>query len=264
MKRILFISIVVFFTAHMAQAADALFLLQDACVKCHLTSESPGSGSSVISWKKGVHFGPDTGCAECHGGNKFLYMAFKKGHMGTPKGREANEMCGRCHVNEIKEMNARSQFRSRSDKRCEATCVTCHSHHQVEKATLSIINSGNCGTCHPFEKAATLTQALRDFQDIITTLEGMVQERTARHLPSIMAEREIKAAQTALKRGVHAMTSSELIEHIQGKLIPTLSELKGDLSQTGQRNWIFQGVMVILFLFLCLIFVKYYQRRHHA
>lgn len=109
-----------------------------------------------------------------------------------------------------------------------------------------------------------MTQALHDFQDLVTTLEGIIKERSVRHLPSTMAERQIKAVKASVTRGIHAMTTVELIDHIHGELIPTLKDLEDNLSQTGQRNWIFKGVTVILFLFLCLILVKYYQRRHHV
>lgn len=260
MKRILFISILILFTAQ-AQAADSLFLLQDTCVRCHLTSESPGTGNSVISWKKGVHFGPDTSCAECHGGNKFLYMKFKKDHMGVPKGSEINDMCGKCHVNEIEATKTRVKFKNPTKKACEATCVTCHSHHEVEKANLSVINKGNCGKCHVFEKAEPLKQAIIEFQEKVKTLEAIIQKRAESRLPVTSAVREISENRGNLKKAFHAMTSPDLVHYIHGDLIPALSDLESDLSRTGQRNWVFQGIFIILFLILCLIFVKYYQRR---
>ncbi|MBU0994264.1 MAG: hypothetical protein KJ737_17370 [Proteobacteria bacterium] len=258
MKRVVLISILFCFADH-TQASDSLFLLQDNCVRCHLTCEAPGKGISAVNWKKSVHFGPDTGCADCHGGNKFLAMDFKKGHMGLPDGQEINDMCGKCHINEYKNMKSRKKFIHKTKKICEATCVTCHGYHNTGKADLSVINQKNCATCHSFEKVIPLESVVHRIQSKIKLIEETIAVRSEEHFPVTVPIRDLSNARTNLAISFHSLMSEELLNYLNNDLMASLMDIENKMSGTAPGKWLFQGMMILLFLLLCLILIKYYQ-----
>ena len=257
----LFLTFVLTFTAFvpLTFAKDALYLLQDNCVRCHLTHETPGKGCVPLAWKSSVHYGPETGCADCHGGNKFLQMAFKKGHIGIPSGREITDMCGKCHVGEGERFIKRTKFAPAQVKRCEATCITCHDAHTTKKADLSIMEEKKCAACHGPDKASSLFAAIDVVKEKIASIEQQIDTRSKKGFPVTVPIRDLTALKHQRAAAFHSLTSADLVPFLNEDMMEALANIEHTMAGNSPTKWLFQGMAVLLFFFLCLLLLKYYQ-----
>src|SRR5450756_2377219 len=87
-------------------------------------------------------------------------MKPESGFVGRPKPKEVPEFCGKCHLG-IKE----NYLESGHGKALKATgkgpnCVTCHHSHDIQKASIDIINDKLCGVCHTYDRAKEMKTAL--------------------------------------------------------------------------------------------------------
>ena len=228
-------------------------------MRCHLTHETPGNGCVPLAWKTSVHYGPETGCADCHGGNKFLQMAFKKGHMGTPSGQEITDMCGKCHVGEGERFIKRTKFTPATAKKCEATCITCHDAHTTQKADLSIMEEKKCTTCHGPDKAAPLFSAIDTVRKKIASIEQQVDTRMKKGFPVTAPIRDHTALKHQRASAFHSLTAADLAQFLNQDMMEALTRIEQTMAGNSPTKWLFQGVAVLLFLFLCLLLLKYYQ-----
>ncbi len=251
-------TILILFVALSPATADDLYLLQDNCVRCHLTSERNTTENSVISWKQSVHYRPDSVCIDCHEGDKFLYLDFKKGHMGIPTAFKATAMCGKCHQNEY---NAFIYLRSGSASgkiKCAASCVTCHGSHKVKKADGSLINKQNCGKCHPFEKVKTLDDTIKAAQKAILEIERRILDREKKGFPSETAKSQIETIKKAYASSFHSLTTKQLIRYITDQTMVSLKQVDLKIDGSSTQRWAFEGVVVLVFLVICVVLAIYF------
>ncbi|MBU2490838.1 MAG: cytochrome c family protein [Proteobacteria bacterium] len=243
-----------------SRAADPLFALQDACVRCHLTGERLQAENSVLAWKKSVHFRAESSCSDCHGGDRLLYMDFKKGHMGLPSRGEALAACGKCHEKEAALAAARP-FAFGAALACPADCVTCHGFHEVEKPSLALLNPKNCGGCHSMEPVEKILTAARGAGERMDALAGELAARKKEHLPSRQAMKQLDEARDLYASAFHAQAPEHLARVLSSHILPGLSEIARGLERTAPRKWRVQGAMVTGFLVLALVAVVAYRRK---
>jgi hypothetical protein len=131
------------------------------CLTCHTAKwMKPQFRQVVPEWRKSIHYRNGVACNSCHGGNPHnaaLAMSPKSGFVGVPTYNEVPQFCGKCHIGIY-----------HSCLHCAAmmtnpkgpNCVTCHSAHDVQKATINIINPSLCGRCHSYAPAKVMKTAL--------------------------------------------------------------------------------------------------------
>jgi nitrate/TMAO reductase-like tetraheme cytochrome c subunit len=137
---------------------------QNVCLDCH-TSDLMKSEYQAIpgEWRKSWHYQNGVSCQDCHGGDPkdaARSMTPESGFMGVPKPKEVPEFCGKCHIGIME-----NYLESGHGKALKATgrgpnCVLCHGSHNVQKATLNIINEKLCGVCHSYDRAKTIKASL--------------------------------------------------------------------------------------------------------
>ncbi len=137
---------------------------QNVCLDCH-TSELVKSEYQAIpgEWRKSWHYQNGVSCQDCHGGDPkdaARSMTPESGFVGVPKPREVPEFCGKCHIGIME-----NYLESGHGKALKATgrgpnCVLCHGSHNVQKATLNIINEKLCGVCHKYDRAKDMKASL--------------------------------------------------------------------------------------------------------
>ena len=137
---------------------------QIVCIQCHsLEMIKPADREIPREWRKSVHYQNGVACNDCHGGdpkNAGLAMSPKQGFIGVPKPKEVPQFCGKCHVGIMK-----SYLESDHGKALLATgrgpnCVLCHGSHNIQPASLNIINEKLCGICHSYERAQDIKASL--------------------------------------------------------------------------------------------------------
>lgn len=135
-----------------------------ACIQCH-TSANMGPEMHKITreWKQSWHAQNNISCHDCHGGapeDASVSMMHQRGFKGSPKDIEVPEFCGTCHIaildNYLKSGHGKT-FRDTADG---PSCVTCHGSHNIQQASMDIINEQLCSQCHTYERAKEMKQAL--------------------------------------------------------------------------------------------------------
>jgi hypothetical protein len=237
-------------------AADTTFLLNDQCVQCHLAGEQTGRPNSVLAWKQSVHFRPDAGCAGCHGGDRFVRQAFRKGHIGLPDRSRITEMCGACHGEQQKQFL--EKMSTAGPTMCAVTCTDCHDYHQVRPSGSGLINPVTCGRCHPGDRAEALAAELgrleTRFREVTATLENHQQGR----IPVDTVRRRLAAVKTEMSRTLHSRKFDEVLKYLRTQANGELDAIENRLSDFSPRTWRLEGVAVTGALVLAFALVLVY------
>jgi formate-dependent nitrite reductase cytochrome c552 subunit len=147
---------------------------ETVCIQCHSTL--PGKfGAPVNLWRKSIHAENGISCNSCHGGdpkNADDAMNRSRGFLGAPEEVDIPAFCGRCHPGIMKDYLASAHGKALG--RGGPVCVTCHSNHQVLKASLDLINEKTCSQCHTFERARAIKDAMRQTETHIIDIDRRI------------------------------------------------------------------------------------------
>ena len=137
---------------------------QNVCIDCHTSDLMKEDYRDIpAEWRKSWHYQNGVSCQDCHGGDPkdaARSMLPEAGFVGVPKPKEVPEFCGKCHLG-IKD----NYLESGHGKALMTTgrgpnCVTCHHSHDIQKASINIINEKLCGVCHNYDRAREMKAAL--------------------------------------------------------------------------------------------------------
>lgn len=173
----------------------------DACIECHTSDIMKPEFRNIPSeWKKSWHYQNDVSCHNCHGGDPkdaATSMSPHRFFAGTPKPAQVPEFCGKCHIGIMKNYLESGHGRALKSSGKGPNCVTCHGSHNIQKASIDIINERLCTKCHSYERSRVMRQALflteKKIEDLNNRLkqlkaEGMVAEEEEKSLFSTYGE----------------------------------------------------------------------------
>jgi hypothetical protein len=240
-----------------ASAADSSFLLNDQCVQCHLTGEQTGRPNSVLAWKQSVHFRPDAGCTGCHGSDRFVRQAFRKGHIGLPDRSRITEMCGACHEEQQKQFL--EKISTAGPVMCAVTCTDCHDYHLVRPSGSGLINPATCGRCHPADRAAGLAAGLARLETRFREVAVVMENHRQGRIPVDTAGRKLDVARKELSRVLHSRKFDEVLKHIQTQANGDLDAIEEGLADFSPRTWRLEGIIVTGVLILAFVLVMAYM-----
>jgi hypothetical protein len=149
------------------------------CIDCHDSDLMKSEYKAIpAEWRKSWHYRNGVSCQDCHGGDPkdaARSMTPQSGFLGVPKPKEIPEFCGKCHLG-IKE----NYLESGHGKALMATgrgpnCALCHHSHDIQKASLEIINPKLCGICHTYDRAREMKAALLLTEAKINEINGNLQ-----------------------------------------------------------------------------------------
>jgi hypothetical protein len=146
-----------------------------ACIQCH-TSDNIGPEMHEITrqWKESFHAKHNISCHDCHGGapeDASMAMMHLRGFKGSPEDKDVPEFCGTCHI-AILESYLKSGHGNTFRETGEGpNCVTCHGSHNIQKASMDIINDQLCTQCHTYERAKEMKQALFMVESKLSNVE---------------------------------------------------------------------------------------------
>jgi len=147
-----------------------------ACIQCH-TSDSmdPRIHQLVQDWRSSWHAKNNVSCHDCHGGapeDASMSMSHQRGFKGAPKNIDIPEFCGTCHI-AIQENYLKSGHgKTFCDTAEGPSCVTCHGSHDIQQASMDIINEQLCSQCHTYERAKEMKQALSLVESKLNSISG--------------------------------------------------------------------------------------------
>ncbi|NOZ25696.1 MAG: cytochrome C [Nitrospirae bacterium] len=157
---------------------------ESVCISCHASDIiKPEIRDIPQEWKKSWHYHNNVSCEDCHGGDPEdaeMSMSPERGFVGTPEYSEVPEMCGKCHIGILKNYLESGHGKALKASKTGPNCVTCHGSHDIQKASIKIINEARCSRCHSYERAKIMKQALflteKKIRDIDNNLKRLKRE----------------------------------------------------------------------------------------
>lgn len=152
---------------------------QNSCISCHEQQEDEELALPVQEWKTSIHAENGISCQDCHGGDPRAEdedeaMDPDRGFVGAPLEEEIPEFCGKCHSavydNYMQSAHAKALLAGEEGP----TCVTCHTAHKQQKVSLDLINEETCGSCHEFDRALKIREAMRAMDEDLVQMEVRV------------------------------------------------------------------------------------------
>lgn len=227
------------------------------CVRCHLLGDNLGQGTPVLPWMFSVHFRADSGCVDCHGGNKYFLPGLSRGHAGLPDAAGSIQQCGKCHALEM------SLFISRPPGdpgkfNCTVTCISCHGYHRVEEAESGLINPVACGRCHEFDPVQPHKKALEATQAKIDLIEGRVGRIKEMGFPVASLNMELADVKSDFVDLFHGKRSGQFKKETAG-IMESLEDIEALIDKVSPVKWYFSGAMVVGFLLVVVVLLIGYQ-----
>ncbi len=152
---------------------------ENLCISCHASDKmKPEFKATVDSWRESWHAQNKISCENCHGGDPkdaALSMSRQRGFVGVPQYNEVPEFCGKCHIGILSNFLESGHGKALKASRKAPNCVTCHGSHNIQKASIDIINEQQCTKCHSYERAKIMKVALFLIEKKIAQLEQNLQ-----------------------------------------------------------------------------------------
>lgn len=265
---ILLIVALLFLASSGAGRALAIDSFDSVCVKCHSTLSGP-KGELVKLWEKSIHREVGTNCDACHGGDpknadaswlahkSSPEMARKIGFLGKPSEKDIPGFCGKCH-SDIKDYFMGSAHAAMG----VPNCVTCHTAHSVQRASLSKIKQEVCVTCHDDSRGDLIESLIVGGRERLDRAAALVEQYRVYLMPQV--EEQLKKAEgesgdvasifhtfsmEKIKTGVKSL--NEKVDVLDSHLEKTKQELK-------RRKRI--GVGVLIFTLGTAVALYYYRK----
>jgi hypothetical protein len=182
---------------------------ESSCIECHTSDEMKEEYRGIPEqWRVSWHYQNDVSCHDCHGGDErdaSLAMSHKRGFVGVPANTEVPEFCGKCHIRILNfyRESGHGEVLARTGE--GPSCVTCHGSHNIQKASIDIINEQRCTQCHSYERAKEMKQALFLVEnELVSIEEDLARLKASGALPEEM-EKSFFNTQAEFRTLFHAI-----------------------------------------------------------
>ena len=236
-------------------AATAEESAEPVCIQCH--SKMPEKFSKPVKlWQGSIHAETGISCNGCHGGDPkdaANAMSPARGFLGAPKEPAIPAFCGRCHVGVMKDYLASAHGRMLG--KGGPTCVTCHSNHQVVKASLELINEKNCSRCHTFERAKIIRAAMQETETTIVAIDGRITAYKLTGTDTEKLEKDLFAVRNSFHTLFHNV-NVELVKKESARIQAELKKIESALvalDTSHQKRKVAGAAAVALMLLLALV-----------
>ena len=149
------------------------------CIDCHDSDLiKPEYKAIPAEWRKSWHYRNGVSCQDCHGGDPkdaARSMTPQSGFVGAPKPKEVPGFCGKCHLGIKENYLEGGHGKALMTTGTGPNCVLCHHSHDIQKASLEIINPKLCGICHTYDRAREMKAALLLTEAKINEINGNLQ-----------------------------------------------------------------------------------------
>ncbi|HBA90099.1 MAG TPA: cytochrome C [Geobacter sp.] len=229
---------------------------ETVCIQCH-GSLPDQLGAPVKLWRNSIHADNGISCNSCHGGdpkNAAVAMNPSHGFIGAPGEDEVPAFCGRCHPGVLKDYLASAHGRALG--KGGPNCVTCHSNHEVMKASLNLINEKSCSRCHSFERARVIRAAMQQTESHIVGISGRIAGFRAMGVDTERLDKGL----FAVRNSFHSLFHEVHVERVRAestKINAELGKLDRDLKvieDAHARRKVAGAIAVSFMLLMALLF----------
>jgi len=234
-----------------------------ACIQCH-TSDSmdPAIHQLVQEWRESWHAKNNISCHDCHGGapeDASMSMSHQRGFKGAPKNDiDVPEFCGTCHIAIMNNYIKSGHGKTVCDAAEGPTCVTCHGSHNIQQASMDIINEQLCSRCHTYERAKEMKQALFMVESKLNTINTDLQRLRLLGISTGSMEKVYFRNHAEFRALFHSIDVDAVRAKSSGymqNLVAIEDEIKSSFNQLAfRRNFsaylflIFIGLGILVFL----------------
>ncbi len=152
---------------------------ESVCISCHTSDLMKEEFKEIVrQWRQSWHAKNNISCHDCHGGDpkdEKMAMSEERGFVGVPSYTEVPEFCGKCHAGVLENYYKSGHGMALKNDGTGPNCVICHGSHQIQRATIDIINEKRCSQCHTYERAKIMKQALFSTEKKITDLYDAIE-----------------------------------------------------------------------------------------
>ncbi len=180
---------------------------KDVCIECHSSEMmKPESRDIPRKWEASWHYQNGISCHNCHGGDPKdaeNAMSPQRGFVGTPKYTQVPEFCGKCHVGILRNFLESGHGKALKSSGKGPNCVTCHGSHNIQKASINIINEQLCTRCHSYERVKTMKQALFVTENKMNEIDKSLKELKAEGVFTEEEEKSLFSTQAQFRTLFH-------------------------------------------------------------
>ncbi len=233
-------------TAHAA-------LPEPICIQCHDSDMmKPEFRKIPAEWRQSWHYQNGVACNDCHGGDPVdaaMAMSPQRGFVGAPKYQAVPEFCGKCHVGILKNYLESGHGRALKASGRGPNCVTCHGSHNIQKASIDIINDQRCTQCHTYERAKAMKQALFETEQKIRGLENALKKLSAEGIYTEEEGKSLFRTEAEFRTLFHTVDVSLVHQKTEGYLqqLDTIQKKVDSLFAELQSRRNFSGLLLLLF-----------------
>lgn len=231
----------------------------NVCIDCHASDTMKSKLRSIPDeWKMSWHAQNDVSCHDCHGGDPndaAMSMSRERGFVGSPTYTRVPDFCGKCHIGILKHFVESGHGKALKSPRRGPNCITCHGSHDVQKASIDIINEQRCTKCHSFRRAMMMKQALFLTEKKIEELDKNLRALKAAGVFIGNEEQSlfnIRAQFHTLFHTIDAALVKERTDTFIGKLGP-IEETINSLFEELRFRKMFSSFLVLVFLGLAVV-----------
>jgi nitrate/TMAO reductase-like tetraheme cytochrome c subunit len=232
------------------------------CMQCHDSAiMKPAFRKIPGEWRQSWHSQNGVACNDCHGGDpKDAAMAMSKdrGFVGAPKYKNVPEFCGKCHIGILKNYIESGHGKALKASGKGPNCVTCHGSHNIQKASIDIINEQRCTQCHSYDRAKAMKQALVSTEKSIKDLDTGLRKLKAQGIYTEEEEKTLFRTEAEFRTLFHTVDVSLVkektegfgrqLEGIQNKENTLFAELRSRRNFSGVLLFLFAGAGVVVYL----------------
>jgi nitrate/TMAO reductase-like tetraheme cytochrome c subunit len=226
---------------------------ENLCISCHASDKmKPEFQPIVEEWRASWHAQNNISCESCHGGDPkdaALSMSPQRGFVGVPSAQAVPEFCGKCHIGILSHYLESGHGKALKASRKAPNCVTCHGSHNIQKASINIINEQLCTKCHSYERAKAMKQALFLTEKRISDLGQGLQELKRQGFYADTDEKALFSTQAEFRTLFHTV-DIDLVKEKTGEVSAGLDRIEGniqaDFRELGfRRN--FSAFLLLMF-----------------
>jgi nitrate/TMAO reductase-like tetraheme cytochrome c subunit len=239
---------------------------QTVCIDCHDSDlVRPEYKAVPAEWRKSVHYRNGVSCQDCHGGDPkdaARSMAPGSGFLGVPKPKEIPEFCGKCHLGIEKNYLESGHGKAFMTTGTGPNCVLCHHSHDIQKASIGIINPKLCGICHTYDRAREMKAALLLTEAKINEINGNLQTLTAGLIDTQDEEQTLFRTQAEYRTLFHSvdvnLVKARTVEF--AKKLDALSQQVGKGFKELKFRQNFSTLILLIFVGLGITFFLWGRR----
>jgi nitrate/TMAO reductase-like tetraheme cytochrome c subunit len=235
---------------------------ENVCISCHASDKmKPEFKATVDAWQASWHAQNKISCENCHGGDPkdaALSMSRQRGFVGVPQYKEVPEFCGKCHIGILSNFLESGHGKALKASRKAPNCVTCHGSHNIQKASIDIINEQQCTKCHSYERAKIMKVALFLIEKKIAQLEQNLQELKQEGIYQEADEKSLFSTQAEFRTLFHTVDVNLVrsrtdeftskLDVIDKDIHATYRDLKFRKNFSAFLMLAFSGMGIIIFL----------------